>query len=158
MFRMSKLTDYGTVVMTYLAQQPGQVCSANEIADGTRVAMPTVSKVLKALARELLVVSRRGAKGGYTLARPPQAISMAQIITAMEGPIGLTECSSMPGICSHESCCSIRPNWQRINQGIRTVLEGVTLAEMAESTAVMAPIAKCCSISKQAAVRPAAEL
>lgn len=158
MFRMSKLTDYGTVVMTYLAQQPEKVCSANEIADGTRVAVPTVSKILKALAHEQLVVSHRGAKGGYTLARPPQTISMAQLIAAMEGPIGLTECSSVPGVCAHESCCFIRPNWQRINQGIRTVLEGVTLAEMAETTAVMAPVTKHCSIPKQAAAGQAAEL
>lgn len=139
MFRISKLTDYGTVVMTYLAQQPEQVRSASEIAGGTHVAMPTVSKILKALARAQLVVSHRGAKGGYALARPPRAISMAQIIAAMEGPFGLTECSSVPGVCAHESCCSVRPNWQRINQGIRTVLESVTLAEMADMATVAAP-------------------
>lgn len=158
MFRMSKLTDYGTVVMTYLAQQPEQVCSANEIADGTRVAVPTVSKILKALARGHLVVSHRGAKGGYTLARSPQAISMAQIIAALEGPIGLTECSSMPGACTHESCCSIRPNWQRINQGIRTVLESVTLAEMADATTMSTPAPNIRLISQQAADRAATEL
>lgn len=151
MLRMSKLTDYGTVVMTYLARQPERLRSAHEIAAGTRVAVPTVSKILKALARERLVVSHRGAKGGYALARPPEAISMAQIIAAMEGPIGLTECSSVPGLCAHESCCSIRPNWQRINQGIRGVLDGVTLAEMAETAAVPPPVPRRRPELKQAA-------
>lgn len=138
MFRLSKLTDYGTVVMTYLARQPNQVCSANEIAEGLHLTVPTVSKILKLLARENLVVSQRGVKGGYMLARPPGAISMAEVITAMEGAIGLTECGSTPGLCIHESCCTVRPNWQRINQGVRALLESVTLAEMTETT-VMPP-------------------
>jgi FeS assembly SUF system regulator len=132
MLRVSKLTDYGTVVMTYLAQDAARVRNAAQIAAGTGVAPPTVAKVLKALAREQLVVSHRGAKGGYVLARAPEQISMAQIIAAMEGPIALTECSNMVGACVHEPVCSIRINWQRINGAVRAALEVVTLAELAE--------------------------
>ncbi len=132
MLRMSKLTDYGTVVMTYLAREPGRLHAASEIAAHIHVAVPTVSKILKTLVREGLVVSHRGVKGGHTLARSAQDISMAEVIDAMEGPIALTECSSAEGICVQETSCSIRDSWQKINVVIREALSGVTLAEMVE--------------------------
>ena len=130
MLRLSKLTDYGIVVMTYLAEAPEQIHAANEVSASTQVALPTVSKVLKLLSRSNLVSSCRGAKGGYRLARPPKDISVAQIINALEGPVALTECSSTSSHCSQESHCTIRGNWQRINDVIRGALEEVTLAEM----------------------------
>lgn len=130
MLRMSKLTDYGTVVMTYIAREPERVHNASEIAANVHLALPTVSKILKLLAREELLVSYRGTKGGYSLARPPQQISVAQILDAMEGPIGLTQCSSMPGVCVQEPSCSIRPNWQMISGAVRAALESVTLTDM----------------------------
>lgn len=131
MLRMSKLTDYGTVVMTYLAREEDELHAVSEIAARTRVSAPTVSKILKRLVRQGLVVSHRGAKGGYSLARIPAAISMVEIIDALEGPLGLTECGSMPGLCVQESLCSIRTNWRRINDAVRQALASVTLAEMA---------------------------
>jgi FeS assembly SUF system regulator len=132
MLRISKLTDYGTVVMTYLAKEIVRLHSVSEIAADVRLAAPTVSKILKQLAHERLVVSHRGAKGGYSLARPPARISMLEIIDALEGRVGLTECGSSPGLCTQESLCSIRANWQRINGAVREALAGVSLAEMAE--------------------------
>lgn len=130
MLRMSKLTDYGTVVMTYMASESYRLHAASEIAAHTHVALPTVSKILKTLVHEGLVVSYRGVKGGYNLARSANTISMAEIINALEGPIGVTECSSMPGVCSQESSCSVKGNWRRINGAIQQALAGVTLAEM----------------------------
>lgn len=132
MLRISKLTDYGTVVMTYLARENERLHAVSEIATEIRLAAPTVSKILKQLAREGLVVSHRGVKGGYALARRPEHISMVEIIDALEGRVGLTECGSSPGLCAQESGCSIRTNWQRINSAVREALAGVTLAEMAE--------------------------
>jgi FeS assembly SUF system regulator len=132
MLRMSKLADYGTVVMTYLAQKPEAVHSAMEIANEVHVAVPTVSKVLKILAHENLVLSSRGARGGYVLGRSPKEISMAQIIDAMEGPIALTECSGETVVCEQEASCSIRGNWRKINQVVRDALQGVTLHDMAQ--------------------------
>jgi FeS assembly SUF system regulator len=132
MLRMSKLTDYGVVVMTYLAREHSRLHAVSEVAAQVQVAAPTVSKVLKRLVREGLVISHRGAKGGYSLARPATQISMVDIIDALEGPLGLTECGSGPGLCVQESSCSIRTNWQRINGAIRGALAEVTLAEMAE--------------------------
>ncbi len=130
MLRLSKLTDYGIVIMTCLAEEPGEIRAANEVAACTHVALPTVSKVLKLLSRSRLVVSCRGAKGGYRLSRSPEQISIAQVIDALEGPVALTECSSDSSNCSQESHCSIRGNWQRINDVIRQALEEVSLAEM----------------------------
>jgi FeS assembly SUF system regulator len=130
MLRMSKLTDYGTVVMTYLARNPSGIHTANEIADEVLVALPTTSKLLKLLARAGLVTSTRGTHGGYLLARPATEISIAQVIAALEGPIGLTECASAPGACEQESGCTVSGNWQRINKVVVSALQQVTLAEM----------------------------
>jgi FeS assembly SUF system regulator len=132
MLRLSKLTDYGTVIMTYMARAPDTVHTAREITDQIHVALPTVSKVLKMLAQKGLLQSYRGASGGYRLARAPQKISVAEIIKALEGPIGLTECSTSPGLCHQELLCPIRPNWQRINRAILATLEQITLAEMVQ--------------------------
>jgi FeS assembly SUF system regulator len=128
MLRLSKLADYGSQVMAYMARD-GDVHSANEVATGLGMAAPTVSKILKMLARENLVASVLGAKGGYMLARHPSEISIAEIINAMDGPISITECSST-STCARESFCSTRSNWQGINHIILDVLEKVNLAEM----------------------------
>jgi len=130
MLRVSKLTDYATVVMTCLAGAGDGVLSAQVLAERARLEPPTVSKLLKQLAQAELVASVRGANGGYRLARAPERISIADIVTAMEGPIGMTECSAHAGQCGHESHCGVRANWQRINQAISSALEGVTLADM----------------------------
>ena len=132
MLRISKLTDYGTVVLTYLARERERPHAVSEIAGAIRVAAPTVSKILKQLVREGLVVSQRGVKGGYALARRPEEITVVEVIDALEGRVGLTECGSGPGLCDVESQCSIRTNWQRINGAVREALAGVSLAEMAQ--------------------------
>ena len=131
MLRVSKLTDYATVVMTCLASSDGdEILSAQQLAERAHLEVPTVSKLLKQLANAGLVESRRGVNGGYRLARDPRAISVADIVSAMEGPIGMTECSAHAGTCNHESHCGVRVNWQRISHAIRVALEGVTLADM----------------------------
>jgi FeS assembly SUF system regulator len=129
MLRVSKLTDYATVVMTVLADA-ADVLSAQDVAACARLELPTVSKLLKQLAHAGLVESFRGVNGGYRLAHEPAHITIAQIVTAMEGPIGMTECSAHVGLCDHESHCGVRVNWQRINQAIAQALDGVTLADM----------------------------
>ncbi|MBX6392162.1 MAG: SUF system Fe-S cluster assembly regulator [Burkholderiales bacterium] len=131
MLRISKLTDYGTLVMTHMAAAPTHQYSANEIAAALGLGTPTVSKVLKALSRHGLVVSVRGARGGYALTRAPELITIADIVDALEEqPFGLTECSATSGLCHHEHGCTIRGNWQRINHIVRNALEGVRLTDM----------------------------
>ncbi len=114
--------------MAYMAQDKA-VHSATEVAAGLGMAAATVSKILKMLARENLVASVLGAKGGYTLARQPDEISVAAIINAMDGPISITECSGATS-CERESYCSTRGNWQGINHIIQDALAKVSLAEM----------------------------
>jgi FeS assembly SUF system regulator len=128
MLRLSKLADYGCQVMVYMARDR-DIHSASEVASGLGMAAPTVSKILKMLARDSLVVSVLGAKGGYALARYPKEISIAEIINAMDGPISITECSST-STCTRESFCSTRGNWQGINHVIQQALDNVSLAEM----------------------------
>jgi FeS assembly SUF system regulator len=130
MLKLSKLADYGIVVMTFLAQEAEQVRAANDVAVATRLALPTVSKVLKLLSRAKLVVSVRGARGGYRLSRPPAAISVAEVIHALEGPLAMTECTGVGGGCSQEPHCSVRGNWQRINETIYRALAEVSLDDM----------------------------
>ena len=133
MIRMTKQTDYGIVLLSRMAVLPGRLLNATELATETRLPQPTVSKVLKILARAGLLESHRGVKGGYTLARDPEEITVTEAIVALEGPIGITECiDDTPGECSHEARCPVRGNWHRINEAIRRALDGINLAEMAQ--------------------------
>jgi FeS assembly SUF system regulator len=130
MLRMSKLTDYGTLVLSQLATSGSEPSSAVVVASHTHIALPTVSKLLKALTRSGLVVSTRGSHGGYALARSAEQISAAEIIDALEGPVAITECSSTDGACDLEAYCRVGRAWQRINRSIREALQDVTLADL----------------------------
>jgi FeS assembly SUF system regulator len=129
MLRLSKLTDYATVILSFMAKDT-DVHAAMEIASSTGIALPTVSKILKLLVNAKVLISTRGAKGGYALARPPEQITVAAVISALEGPIALTECSISQQGCEQASGCGIRGNWNLINQTIHNALESVTLADM----------------------------
>jgi FeS assembly SUF system regulator len=130
MLRISKLTDYATVVLAALARDPEQRISATQLAEKVRLEPPTVAKVLKTLARAELVNSVRGVNGGYQLAHSADDISVAEIVAAMEGPIALTECGLESGLCSHESDCSLRGNWQRIGEAVEGALSALSLADL----------------------------
>jgi len=132
MIRITKQSDYGIVLMARFAADPGRpLHNARDLAQETGIPLPTVSKILKGLAREGLLVSHRGVKGGYALARPAAEISVAQIIGAIEGPIAITEClDDTVADCGIESSCPVRANWARINRAVRESLEGIPLTEM----------------------------
>ena len=130
MLRVTKLTDYASVVLTVLAGDPAAVLSASELAERAGLEVPTVAKLLKPLAQAGLVEGFRGANGGYRLARPAEAISLVEIVEAMEGPLGMTECSVHAGQCGIEDSCGVRANWRRINDVVADALRGVSLAQM----------------------------
>jgi len=130
MLRVTKLTDYATVVLTVLAARPGDVLSAAELAEQAGLEAPTVAKLLKPLAQAGLVAAFRGSNGGYRLARDAGAISLVEIVEAMEGPLGMTECSLHAGNCGIEHSCGVRANWRRINDVVSDALRSVTLAQM----------------------------
>lgn len=131
MIRLSKQTDYGIILLTRFAQDPqGLTYSARELAEETRLPFPMVSKILKVLAREGLLDSHRGPRGGYSLTRRPDLISVADVISAMEGPIAITECVDAPGDCRQEPICPVRSNWRRINVLVHQALESISLSDM----------------------------
>lgn len=130
MLRISKLADYGTVIMAYLAHHPAQPHNARQVAHRTHLTLPMVSKILKILTRENLLTSRRGLKGGYALARPAAEITMVNIIDAMDGGVALTECTHGKGLCHVEHFCTLQHNWQMITEAIRKTLAGVSLADI----------------------------
>jgi FeS assembly SUF system regulator len=130
--RLSKLADYGIVIATHLARYPDRQQTAPEVAAATSVPQPMTSKILKQLVRGDILISHRGARGGYGLAKPAEAVSVARVIEALDGPIAITSCiDGGPHDCGIMNLCPARANWQRINGAIREALEGVTLAEMA---------------------------
>lgn len=130
MLRVTRLTDYATVVLTVLAARPDDVLSATDLAERAGLEPPTVSKVLKPLAQAGLVEGFRGARGGYRLTRPPAAISLIEIVEAMEGPLAMTECSLDDALCDIAHQCGVRANWRRINDVVAEALRGVSLAQM----------------------------
>ena len=132
MFRLNRLTDYAVVVMAQLALRDKATLAAGEIARDTGVPLPTVAKVLNALARDGLIVSHRGAAGGYGLSRPADEIAVADIIQAIEGPIALTACvDGSTNHCDVEDLCPMRGGWDKVNRAIRGALDSVSLADMA---------------------------
>jgi len=130
MFRISRLTDYGTMILVYLTNQDDRLCSASDVAQATHIAQPTVRKLLKMLARTGLVDSVRGTDGGYRLAEAPESISAAKILNVLEGPVAITECSTEESHCELESLCQVGDAWQKINRAIRGALADITLADL----------------------------
>lgn len=140
MLKLSKLTDYATVILSLMAKDHERIRSAVEIANSTGIALPTVSKILKSLVNANVLISVRGTKGGYALAVAPEKITVATIISALEGPIAVTECSNTQQGCEQASGCNLRGHWNVINQAIYRALESVTLADMIKPQETLIPI------------------
>jgi FeS assembly SUF system regulator len=138
MLRLSKLTDYAVVVLLRLAtppDSPDAVQTSPGIAAATGVPEPTVAKVLKALSAASLVVSHRGARGGYRLLRPLDDIAIADVIAAIDGPIALTACvEGAAAPCEVQRTCAVKGRWDLVNDAIRTALQRITLADMGEAS------------------------
>lgn len=140
MLRVSKLTDYATVVMAWLAKAPEVARNAAEIAAELRLPEPTVRKLLKSLTKAGLLHSQQGVKGGYSLALAPEEISVAQVVQALEGPIALTECSDGEAHCAQAQVCDLKSQWPGINQAIFLALAQVNLAALNQVAAREVPI------------------
>jgi len=132
MLRLTKLTDYGILLMTHMASSDQDRFAAGELAELTRIPSPTVSKILQMLLHEGLLNSTRGAKGGYRLTRPATEINVRDIINVFEGSIALTECNLDDGSCEQHDVCSTSNSWKRINQAVAQALEDISLANMTE--------------------------
>lgn len=135
MIRLSKLTDYAVVLLTQLVRREGGLSTTSILAAETGLPHPTVAKVLKLLAKGEILKAQRGAAGGYVLARPADAISVADIITAIDGPIHLTDCvKGAVHICQMSGNCRMNGHWNRVNHAVREALQKVSLYEMAMDT------------------------
>lgn len=130
MLRVAKLTDYATGLMVQLSQNPGRRVSALQLATELGLPQPTVATLLKKLARAGLIVSARGVGGGYSLARVPSAISLAEVVAAIEGPVRLTECALDDGQCLLAKDCATRGHWHAINTSVQAALAAMSLADM----------------------------
>jgi FeS assembly SUF system regulator len=132
MIRLGKLTDYGLVLMSQMARRPQtELHTARDLAAKSQLPLPTVSKLLKLLLQGGLLQSHRGTKGGYSLIREPRLISVADVITALEGPLALTECNmEVAGLCDLEPSCPIKDNQRLINQVVRGALQKVMLWDL----------------------------
>ncbi len=137
MLKVSKLTDYGIGLMTCLARrETGEPVTARGLSETMGVPLPTVSKLLKLLGGSDLLVSTRGAAGGYALARQPAQISLVDMVEALEGSMALTECTGNAGCaCELEATCGLKANWTWINQQLLNTLRGISLQHMAGSVA-----------------------
>ncbi|TVR84657.1 MAG: SUF system Fe-S cluster assembly regulator [Rhodospirillales bacterium] len=132
MMRLSRLADYGVLLMSQMAASRDDVHSAQALSDATQLPLPTVSKVLSAMARAGLLVAQRGARGGFRLARSPRHISVADIIGAVDGPVALTQCLEHgPDACEVSVICPTRRGWQTINRAVQRALEAVSLHDLA---------------------------
>jgi len=133
MLRLSRLTDYAVVALVHMGRAEG-VKTSPGIAAAIGIPEPTIAKVLKALTNSGLVVSTRGAHGGYRLSRPLAAIAVAEVIVAIDGPIALTSCVDGAVGCESQSLCPVAGRWDPVNDAIRDALTGITLADMEAAT------------------------
>jgi FeS assembly SUF system regulator len=131
MIRVSKLADYAVVVLATLSHSDNGLMNASGISAKTGLPEPTVAKVLKLLAKAEIVQSVRGVNGGYKSIVTPQQLTVARIVTAVDGPISLTSCvDGSNDICNFESKCAVKGRWNSVNFAIRAAMEGVSLADM----------------------------
>ena len=138
MLALTKKTDYALIALSHLARQSGSVVSAREIADRYHLPLPILTNILKTLAQASVLISERGASGGYGLAKPAESISLLELIATIEGPFQFVRCSlSAPETsqqpCDIESSCPIRLPAHRIRARLTEFLEHVTLAELMEN-------------------------
>ncbi len=140
MIRLSRLADYGLVLMGCMAARPAGVHTALGLSDDTQLPMPTVAKLLVRLTQGGLLISHRGAKGGYELAHAPEDISVGDIVVAVDGPIALTQCLEHGADpCDVEPICPTRRGWTRLNEAVKRALSEVSLAELAQPVLLAQP-------------------
>ncbi len=131
MLRLSKLADYGVVIIGTLAQRKEPLMNATRLAELTTLPSPTVAKLLKRMAKVGIVSAVRGAAGGYKLARPANEITTAELVEAVDGPIAITECAiDMKYPCEHASGCPVFGRWTPLNIKIRQAFAEVTLDQL----------------------------
>lgn len=140
--RLSSLADYAVVTMAAAARHCGGSCRLNAtlLAAETGLPLPTVQKLVSKLSAAGLIESARGTGGGFRLARPPAAISVADIVEAIEGPIAMTACvDGGRHDCCVEETCRVKPHWNAVNGAVKGALAGISLSQLSASPTPGAP-------------------
>jgi FeS assembly SUF system regulator len=141
MLRITKEADYGIMLLVAMSARPcGEVQAAREVAELCGLPLPMVSKIMRSLARGGILISHRGVSGGYSLDRPGETISVAEIIRAIEGPISMVQCGVEPGVCDQEPNCPTRLNWARISREVERALERIPISQMLVTSATEDPL------------------
>lgn len=131
MLRLSKKTDYALMAMKHLASNPHRAASVREIAEKYGIPVELLAKVMTRLVRSGLLVSHQGVHGGFELARPPAATSVAAVLEAIDGPLAMTACSQGDDKCDQFSKCTVRDPLRRIRDRIAAVLTECSISEIA---------------------------
>jgi FeS assembly SUF system regulator len=140
MFKLNRMTDYAIVVLGALSHRQGEILATAQLAELTGLNQPTVAKVAKTLMAANLLETQRGVHGGYRMARPAAAISLVQIVEAMEGPIAVNDCvDGAPGPCAVSNCCFVSHNWNRVNLAVRNALSDVSLEDLIVPAQLFSP-------------------
>ena len=134
MIRLSRFADYAVVMLAEMARNEDLQLAASDLSGRTSLPEPTVAKILKSLTRAGILISTRGVNGGYGLSRPAERITVADIITAMDGPISLTDCADSQKNCSMEGHCGMHGRWNKVNVAIRAALESITLVDLMQTS------------------------
>lgn len=133
MLRIGKMADYALLLTNHLVNTQDNLCTTEDLATATQLPLATVRKLLKQLVDAGIVLSQRGAKGGYRLANTPVTFTIADVISAIEGPIALTQCITTKGACDLSSSCGMKNNWGYVNQMVADLFKHITLADMSRS-------------------------
>lgn len=130
MFKLSKLADYAVVLLANIAAKPAELWNAKTLSELTHIPQPTVVKLMKILAKSNLLLSERGTHGGYRLSRPPEEVSLLDVIHAADGPVTLTSCAKMDGQCDFEASCCVKQNWRKISFVLTSLLAKISIRDM----------------------------
>lgn len=122
------------MALKYLAEQPRSTAvSAKDIAEAYRIPPPLLAKILQRLAKVGLVRSTAGMNGGYVLARESSAITVFEVILAVDGPLFLTACSSGSRPCDLNDSCTIKEPMARVNESITGLLKGIRIGDLVDA-------------------------
>ena len=133
MLKLSKKADYALIAVRHLAAHSvDQSQSASDIAEAYGISATLLAKVLQRLAKQGVVTARHGSSGGYQLARHPSAISALEVISAVDGPLMITSCTTSHGSCEQSTTCTVRGPLRKVNESIAQVLRAITISQMTE--------------------------
>ncbi len=132
MIKFSKMADYGVLLLGHFARHPEALASSTELAETYHMPRTVVSNLLKVFSRAGLLESRRGLYGGYRLARPADQITLLQVLSAIDGPVQLTECAGDESehACGYEDVCLSRSPMRAVHRRVVELLDAISLTEL----------------------------